>query len=289
MLKFKYGINPYDNASLVFGNGLNIEAKNEISLNAFLDIIVGIMAAKQSGHDIVYTKHAIPIFGFAFNNANELNKKIIRAQYINQDYEFGAFCFRKEISLDTIEAIGEYRFHTIAAKYIKSDAMEYIISESFQEHNRCVTAVQYGDYEKLIPNNIYMKIGLGNTSINTSIGKNMLPSRFSYLNYIRTIGTIAIDKRSGDLLTSTACELSPTNALKTILNRIDNDLIDENSVEIATDACYGVENPNFIAKNKSISKLVLFGKKNIESKHCKQWNERIELQIFKDRAFTYFL
>jgi hypothetical protein len=278
---FKYGINPHE--SITAGRLPPMDVLvGSLSFNAYLDIYAGFQVSSPGSRRAVYLKHLTPLFAQPLGEGDvTLPERVMR---VNGGREFGCFVYRGLLTCAILDTLLSMPSHTIAAEAIDPDVPNYAASGPIQKRNRGLTLVRAS-----IPWSRETMVNLSNTVHDVTFEdskpddeENGLVHRT--LKYCRTIATNVYS--AGDLIYTICGEFDTISGLRRAL-----DVVGKNgfgSVDIVTDACFGVASPVSILRDRNVRSMSVFGEKSNYGRLGLDLAEAgVSLRISPHRAFAY--
>jgi hypothetical protein len=278
---FKYGINPHE--SIAAGRLPPMDVLvGSLSFNAYLDIYVGFQVSSPGSLRAVYLKHLTPLFAQTLGEGDvTLSEGVVR---VNGGREFGCFVYRGLLTCAILDTLLLMPSHTIAAEEMAPDVPEYAASGAIQRRNRGLTLVRAG-----IPWSTETRVNLS-TSVHDVTFEDSKPADeedglvHRTLKYCRTIATNVYS--AGDLVYTVCGEFDTVSGLRRAL-----DVVSKNgfgSVDIVTDACFGVASPVSLLRSHNVRTMSLFGEKsNYGQLGVDLADAGVSLRVSPHRAFAY--
>jgi hypothetical protein len=258
LLDFRYGSNPHEGATAEALPEIKLFGRAVLSLNAYLDMQVGSAVASSKEGRLVYVKHALPAFYVDTCNRSDWRERFEFCKRINKGRDFGCFVLNGLLSIEAAQILATFRHHTILCKDITADALAYLQNADVQASNRGLLIasgeIRSFDHMQVTTQTSYHKISL---DVSLPTGHDFASDIERVVRLSRTLAVgIFIDE---ELVYNCCGFLDPIEALEFSLQPFVSG--DNKSLTVATDACFGVKDPEALLANSRASTLYLFGAK----------------------------
>ncbi len=256
MTMFKYGQNPQDIVLQAKIPSLDLLPAGALSLNAYLDINCGYAMAGTRTGQLVYCKHAAPVFALKLGGS-DWTTRLERYIALNAERDFGTFVYNGQMTVDILDAIAGLRFHTLAATSATDQAIAVLDDPGFQARNRGVLFA-LGDFDA-DPSRI-IRLASAHHQIEYALESPAGDEFACFMErIIRELRTLAAAVFVGEDLARVACGyFDPIELVEHTLapfEGCDDDLV------FASDACFSVKDPSTLLRAANVTTLHLFGGK----------------------------
>lgn len=280
---FKYGQNPHEVVIQSDIPKLSFYPHSSISLNTYLDINCGYVIAGNRIGQLIYCKHAAPLFSSSLASGNNI-ELLRRAIDFNERRDFGTYVYTSHLTADFLSTISTLRFHTLAAPSATDAAIDMFLDPDFQTRNRGATLV-LGEFladpcRKVRLSSAHQQIEYALTS---PAGDDFSEFMERIVRELRTLSAaVFVD---GELMSVGCGYFDPLELMDNVLAPF---IGRELHLTVASDACFSVKDPTELLLRAGVTALHLFGGKQEHVSLVEALRRNgIAAHLHPDRAFRY--